>query len=80
MRVQKVVQKVGQKVVQKVGQKVVQKVQKVVQAIGCWPSWYRLTHAANRCTGQTIAPQAWWRPDSWLTAPAEEHYQRYCIT
>lgn len=43
--------------------------------------WYRLTHAANMCTGQTLAPQAWWRLDSWLTAPAETQYQRctFCL-
>ena len=46
---------------------------KLMQPIG----WYRLTHTANRSTGQTLAPQPWWHLDSWLTAPAEMQYQRY---
>jgi hypothetical protein len=45
-------------------------------AEGYAPPWYALTRAANAATGQAGAPQPWWKLDSWLTAPAEAHYQR----
>ena len=45
-------------------------------AEGYAPPWYALKRAANAATGQAGAPQPWWKLDSWLTAPAEAHYQR----
>ena len=40
------------------------------------PSWYSVTQAANMSTRQGSSPQPWWKPDSWLTAPAELQFQR----
>ena len=43
------------------------------------PSWYSLTQAANASTGQGGPPQPWWKLDSWVTGPAEGHFQRWAL-